>query len=85
MNFEHIRSPLRVVALPAGEFMLFSEPTPLLNPAFNSNRLLQCNATGLGARAPFFMLLESAVNDGNISLTHHEIHFQGGETLSIIR
>jgi hypothetical protein len=79
MNFEHLRSPLRVEALPAGDFMLFSE-TPTPNPAFNSHRLLQCSANGLGARAPFFMHTNPTV------FSHtYEIHSQGGETLSIIR
>jgi hypothetical protein len=82
MSFGHIRPPLRAEALPAGEFMLFSELTPPL-PASTSNRLPQCSAAGLGARAPFFMLLDSAINDRNIP--HYEIHSQGGETLSIIR
>jgi hypothetical protein len=79
MNSEHLRSPLRAEALPAGDFMLFSE-TPTSNPAFTPSRLLQCSAKGPGARAPFFM------HTNPIVFSHtHEIHSQGGETLSIIR
>jgi hypothetical protein len=85
MKFGHIRPPLRAEALPAGEFMLFSEPTPSL-PASTSNGLLLCSAAGLGARAPFFMFNDHVMfNDHFIPTNTHEIHSQGGETLSIIR